>query len=280
MPALSLASLVLALAQPQRLGAWVMPPPQGRDIMVLLDTSLTMSIQDLRWNGKPAERLAVVKQVLTHFMRARVGDRFGIIAFGTQAATLLPPTFDRQLAAAMVARVRIGMLGDDTALGNAMGLALRQVQAEGQLKPVFILYSDNGASNTGQISPTQAVALASALGVRVFTVQVGDTPADGTPYEVPAYRGQQPDMRAIAEQTGGQYFYAASHGAQEAAIRTIGQLTPTLQPPPHRRQAQQLYIWPLSVGLLVWLLALWPPLARGGRRQREAEGADTLVTLP
>jgi Ca-activated chloride channel family protein len=255
---LALLCLILALAQPQRLGAWVMPPPQGRDIVVLLDTSLTMSLHDLRWNGQPAERLAVVKQVFARFIQARAGDRFGIIAFGTRAATLLPPTFDRQLAAAMVARTHIGMLGDDTALGDAIGLALRQVAPEGRLKPVLILYSDNGASNVGQISPAQAVALARTLGVRIFTVQVGDTPATAQPYSVPAYQGPQPDMRAIAEQTGGRYFYAASHGAQEAAIHAIGQLTPTLQPPPQRREAQQLYAWPLGLGLLLWLLTQWP----------------------
>uniref|UniRef100_E6PM66 Putative Von Willebrand factor, type A n=1 Tax=mine drainage metagenome TaxID=410659 RepID=E6PM66_9ZZZZ len=270
LPALALLCLILALAQPQRLGAWVMPPPQGRDIVVLLDTSLTMSIHDLRWNGQPAERLAVVKQVFARFIQARAGDRCGILAFGTHAATLLPPTFDRQLAAAMVARARIGMLGDDTALGDAIGLALRQVRAEGKLKPVLILYSDNGASNVGQISPAQAVALARALGVRIFTVQVGDTPASGQPYTVPAYQGPQPDMRAIAEQTGGRYFYAASHGAQEAAIHAIGQLTPTLQPPPQRRQAQQLYAWPLALGMVLWLLAQWPGVGLPRKRPRAA----------
>jgi Ca-activated chloride channel family protein len=281
LPPLALLCLVVALAQPQRLGAWVMPPPQGRDIVVLLDTSLTMSIHDLRWNGQPAERLAVVKQVFARFIQARAGDRFGIIAFGTHAATLLPPTFDRQLAAAMVARTRIGMLGDDTALGDAIGLALRQVAPEGRLKPVLILYSDNGTSNVGQISPAQAVALARALGVRIFTVQVGDTPASGQPYSVPAYQGPQPDMRAMAEQTGGRYFYAASHGAQEAAINAIGQLAPTLQPPPQRREAQQLYAWPLALGVLLWLLAQWPwpRFERGRRGQANRQPDQTMQSL-
>ncbi len=273
LPALALACMVLALARPQRPGAWIVPPPQGRDIVVLLDTSLTMSIHDLRWNGKPAERLAVVKQVFSRFVQARAGDRFGIIAFGSHAATMLPPTFDRQLAAAMVERTRVGMLGDNTALGDAIGLALRQVRPEGRLKPVIILYSDDGASNAGQISPAQAVALARALGVRIFTVQVGDTPASGKPYDVPAYRGPQPDMLGIAAQSGGRFFYAASAGAQEAAIRAIGQLTPTLQPPPHRRMTEELYAWPLGLGVLLWFLAQWP-WPRMGWRQGVAVRRD------
>ena len=279
LPALALACMVVALAQPQRAGAWIVPPPQGRDIVVLLDTSLTMSIHDLRWNGKPAERLAVVKQVFSRFVQARAGDRFGIIAFGSHAATMLPPTFDRQLAAAMVERTRVGMLGDNTALGDAIGLALRQVRPEGRLKPVIILYSDDGASNAGQISPAQAVALARALGVRIFTVQVGDTPASGKPYDVPAYRGPQPDMLGIAAQSGGRFFYAASAGAQEAAIRAIGQLTPTLQPPPHRRMTEELYAWPLGLGVLLWFLAQWPWPRMGWRQGVAARrGARREVT--
>ena len=277
--ALALACMVVALAQPQRAGAWIVPPPQGRDIVVLLDTSLTMSIHDLRWNGKPAERLAVVKQVFSRFVQARAGDRFGIIAFGSHAATMLPPTFDRQLAAAMVERTRVGMLGDNTALGDAIGLALRQVRPEGRLKPVIVLYSDDGASNTGQISPAEAVALARALGVRIFTVQVGDVPASGRPYDVPAYRGPQPDMRGIAEQTGGRFFYAASAGAQEAAMRAIGRLTPTLKPPPHRRMTEEFYAWPLGLGVLLWFLAQWPWPRMGWRRGAAVrQGARREVT--
>ena len=276
LPALALACWTLALAEPQRLGAWVQPPRQGRDVVVLLDTSLTMSIDDLRWNGKPAERLAVVKQVFERFVQAREGDRFGIIAFGSHAATLLPPTFDRQLAGAMLERARIGMLGDDTALGDAIGLALRQVRAEGRLKPVLIVYSDNGVSNTGQISPAQAAALAHTLGIRIFTVQVGDTPASGKPYAVPAYHGPQPDLRAIAELTGGQYFYAANGGAQEAAIQAIGRLAPTIQPPAQHRRTQELYVWPLGLGIVLWLLAQWQRAPRSLRREACAARAPSV----
>ncbi|MDE2255531.1 MAG: VWA domain-containing protein [Betaproteobacteria bacterium] len=276
LPALALGCWVLALAEPQRLGAWVQPPRQGRDVVVLLDTSLTMSITDLRWNGKPAERLAVVKRVFERFVHAREGDRFGIIAFGSHAATLLPPTFDRQLAAAMLERARIGMLGDDTALGDAIGLALREVRAQGRLKPVLILYSDNGVSNTGQVSPAQAAALAHALGVRIFTVQVGDTPASGKPYTVPAYLGPQPDLRAIAQLTGGQYFYAADGGAQKAAIEAIGRLAPTLQPPAQHRRTQELYAWPLGLGIALWLLAQWQRSPRSPRCKTSAARAPRL----
>ncbi|MDD2860085.1 MAG: VWA domain-containing protein [Acidiphilium sp.] len=258
-PPLALACGVIALAQPQRLGGWSTPPPEGRDIVILLDTSLTMSLQDMVWNGKPAERLAVVKRVFSRFAKARVGDRFGIIVFGSRAATLLPPTFDNLTASRMVERARIGVLGDNTALGDAIGLALRQITPRSGLKPVLILYSDNGTSNAGQVSPAQAVAVARHLGVKIFSVQVGGDPAKGRPYKVSSYEGEQPDMRLIASETGGRFSYAASTGAERAAIRTIGTIVPRLRPPGGRhRLATALYSGPLAVAALLWLLGgIW-----------------------
>jgi Ca-activated chloride channel family protein len=253
---LALACGLIALAQPQRLGSWIMPPPKGRDIVILLDTSLTMSIADMEWNGKPAERLAVIKRLFSRFAKARVGDQFGIIAFGSRAATLMPPTFDNLTASRMVERDRIGALGNNTALGDAIGLALRQVAPRSGLKPVLILYSDNGTSNAGRVSPAQAVAVARYLGVKIFCVQVGDDPAKGRPYRISVYQGEQPDMRLIASETGGRFFYAASTGAERDAIRTIGAIVPRLRPPGGRHRAvSALYPWPLAFAALFWLLS-------------------------
>ena len=276
--ALTLAAFIVALAQPQRLGAWIASAPEGRDIVVLLDTSLTMSLHDLQWNGKPASRLAVAQQVFANFAKERTGDRFALIAFGSHAATLLPPTFDARMAGQMAGLLSVGQLGNDTALGDAIALALRQVQtrrenaqsAEGEaerevhapgpgsgggLHPILILYSDGGVSNTGSISPADAVALARHLGVKIYAVEVGQAPDPGQPYTVPAYSGPQPDMRLIAQASGGRFYFAAGPGAQQAAVRDIGALNPRLHPPPTRRAVQPLYVWPLLLGAGLWLLA-------------------------
>lgn len=264
--ACALASWIVALAQPQLPGAWVRPPAQGRDVIVILDSTLSMTLQDLRWGDKPAERLAVVKQVFADFVRGSPGDRFGVIAYGARAATLLPPTFDRDLAIAMLARVHADMLGDGGCLGDAMALALRQVAARGGLAPVLVIYSDNGWSQQGQISPAAATALARSLGVRVFTVQVGDHPADGTPYTVPAFHQPQPDLATIARETGGAWFYAADAGAQRRAIAAIAAQAPTLQPPPRQRSALQLYPWFVGLGLALLVASQLLRPGRGGAR--------------
>ncbi len=263
------ACWVVALAQPQRPGAWQLPPARGRDVVVLLDTTLSMTLHDLRWDGRPAERLAVVKQVFARFVDSSPGDRFGVIAYGAHAATLLPPTLDRRVAVRVLMRARPDLLGDGGCLGDAMALALRQVRSRAGLAPVLVLYSDDGSSRGGHISPAQSVALARSLGVRVFAVQVGGKPADARPYRVPAFDAPQPDLAEIARLTHGQYFYAASPGAQRRAVQAIARLAPTLQPPPRRGAARQEFAWPLLAGALLLVasewLPEWPPSWRRGR---------------
>lgn len=276
--ALALAAWVVALAQPQRLGAWVQPAAQGRDIVVLLDTSLTMSLHDVRWNGQPASRLAVAQKVFADFAAARAGDRFALIAFGSHAATLLPPTFDTRAAGQAAQLLAVGQLGQDTALGDAIALALRQVHTRLNLRPIIILYTDGGASNVGRISPADAVALARHESVRIYTVEVGSAPDPGQPYTVPAYPGPQPDLRLIAQATGGRFYFAPQPGAQQAAIRDIGALNPRLHPPPTQRATQPLLVWPLLAGVALWLLAAVADAASGLWRLRPAPNPAEAAT--
>ena len=264
--AAAFACFVVALARPQWLDAWVLPAARGRDVVVVLDTTRSMTLHDLSWNGEPAQRLAVVKQVFARFVEGSPGDRFGIVVYGAHAATLLRPTFDRQLAVQLLQRARANRLGDGGCLGDAIVLALRQLDRAGALKPVLVVYSDDGWSQGGQVSPAQAAALARALGVRVFAVQVGGSAAAGSTYKVPAFSAPQPDLRSLASLTGGRYFYAAEPGAQQRAVATIARLAPTLQPPA-RRRTRELAAWPLGLGivLLAWGRA-WPMLGGAGRR--------------
>ena len=169
----ALLLLVLALAQPQRIGDLIPEKPEGREIVMLIDTSKTMSIDDFELNGQRVERLAVLKGVVSRFVEARQGDRFGVIVFGTTAATMVPPSFDRDLVAGMVQQVQVGIAGDNTAIGDALGLALKQLRERQALRPALILFSDNTDNTAGDITPTEAVELARRMGVVVYTVQVG-----------------------------------------------------------------------------------------------------------
>lgn len=245
---LAFAMMVLALAQPRQPGPWIQPPPMGRDLMLVIDTSETMSTDDFRLRGRPVDRITMLKAVMDRFIARRAGDRMGIIAFGSEAATLAPPTEDRGYLVAQLDRLQVGFLGPNTALGDALGLALKQVRQHG-LRPALILVSDGGASNAGQITPAEAVAVARRLGVAIYTVQVGsDLFAAG---RAPALRvARQPNLADIARLTGGNFYFVRTTADVDAAISAIGRLEKTISPPPEQREVREWYWLPLLLAAL------------------------------
>jgi von Willebrand factor type A domain. len=234
--ALALLAFVLALAQPQREGAWIVAAPEGRDIVVLLDTSLTMSLHDLTWAGKPASRLAVAQRVFADFARARQGDRFALVAFGSHAATLLPPTFDARAAGQMAGLLAVGQLGPDTALGRRHRLGCGRCDRL-SLKPILILYTDGGQSNTGSISPADAVALARHMGVRIYTVEVGATPDPGAPTPCPPTLGRSPICASSPKPPGAVLLRRQRRGATGGGARHRCAQSPAASPAHASRRA-------------------------------------------
>jgi len=254
--ALAYVLLLLALAQPREVGDWIMPPPEGRDLVLVIDTSQTMSIDDFQLAGKKAERLAVLKAVLARFVQGRAGDRFGVLAFGSTAATLTPPTFDHAHVIAQIERLQVGMAGDNTALGDALGLAVKQVR-QTRLRPAVILVSDGAESNSGDLSPAEAVAVARQLGVAVHTLRIGgDLFAAGRPAGI-AEAEAQPRLADIARLTGGQHWIVKSSDDAEQVIRAIGRLEPTLARPARHRQSREWYWLPLLLAAACLSLARW-----------------------
>ena len=252
--ALAFSLFLMALAQPREVGKWIAPPPEGRDIVLVVDTSQTMSIDDFQVAGKKAERLAVLKAVMTRFVQGRAGDRFGVLAFGSTAATLTPPTFDHAHVVAQIGRLQVGMAGDNTALGDALGLAVRQVR-QTRLRPAVILASDGAESNSGDLTPAEAVAVARQVGVAVHTLQIGsDLFATGRPAKAVAAE-TQPGLADIARLTGGRHWLVKSTDDAEQVIRAIGQLEPTLARPARHRQTREWYWLPLALGAALLSLA-------------------------
>jgi Ca-activated chloride channel family protein len=247
------ASLLIAgLAQPQWLGPVVPDKPQGRDIMLLVDTSNSMSIDDFESNRQRVSRLDVLKSVARRFVQARNGDRFGLIAFGDHAATLTAPTFDQDLMLANLARLQVGISGEATAIGDALGLALKQVKTEGRLQPILILFSD-GDNTAGEMTPGEAVVAAQALGVKIYTVEIG-TDLFASPTR-PVSKSTEPSLKQMAEASGGKYYVAGTAQALEAIIADIGRLEASIVRPATRRQVSEWYWAPLLAAAVLLVLA-------------------------
>lgn len=252
--AIALALLVLALARPQWLGELERETPLGRDIMLLLDASTTMSIDDFELDGKKISRLDVLRALSRKFVAAREGDRFGLIAFGDFAATLAPPTFDRDFVAAQLGRLRIGAAGEATAIGDAIALALKQVNTGQRLRPALILFSD-GDNTAGEMRMAEGLALAREMKVAIYTVSIGgDLFAAGRPASS-APKNTEPDLQSIARLTGGRFYVAGDSATLGKVINDIGKLEPAIARPPTRRTIEEWYWLPLAAAALLLTLA-------------------------
>lgn len=254
--ATALLMLLVALAQPQRIGDLIPENPEGREIVMLIDTSKTMSIDDFELNGQRVERLAVLKGVVSRFVEARQGDRFGVIVFGSTAATMVPPSFDRDLVIGMIQQVQVGIAGDNTAIGDAIGLALKQLRERQALRPALILFSDNTDNTAGDLTPTEAVTLAKRMGVAIYTVQVGsDLFAEGRAPVAAGSQPAEPDMHQIASLTGGRYYRADNSQSLKAVVEDIGKLEKTITQPSTRRVVEEWYWATLLMAAILFSVA-------------------------
>lgn len=268
--ALAFVLLVCALTQPRQMGAWITPPPQGRDLALVIDTSLTMGLEDFSMNQQPVSRMTMLKQVLADFVQARSADRFALLVFGSEAALLTPPTYDQAHVLAQLRRLQVGVAGDNTALGDALGLALKPLQ-QGQLRPAIILVSDGEPANSGELSPAEAVAVAHQLGVAIHTLEIGTSsqapvapvnppggPDDAQlkPADVPgSAEPAQPQLADIARLTGGQHWKIHSSADAQTVMQAIDRLEPTLARPAQAREVREWFGLPLALALMCLSLA-------------------------
>ncbi len=144
--------LVLALAGPR----WVGPPKpverEGYNIMMVLDLSGSMGINDMVVQGQPVTRLAVVKYAASQFVQDRIGDKIGLILFGSQAYLQTPLTYDRHNVLERIEDASAGLAGQTTSIGDAIGLAVKRLVQAPKKGRVIILLTD-GANNSGVIAP-------------------------------------------------------------------------------------------------------------------------------
>ena len=257
--------LLSAAARPQWLGEPLPIAASGRDLLVAVDVSGSMDYPDMQWQGEDVTRLDLVKNLLGEFLENREGDRVGLILFGSQAYLQAPLTFDRHTVHTWLDEARIGIAGKNTAIGDAIGLALKRLRQRPAQSRVLILITD-GANNGGQIDPITAARLAANEGVRIYTIGIGSDPdksgIQGLLGLNPSLDLDEPTLKDIASLSGGQYFRARDGEQLEKIRATLDSLEPVAQQPTQARPAQVLYQWPLSLALLMSVLlvirSLWP----------------------
>ena len=249
--------LLLAAARPQFIGEPVQLPVSGRDLLLAVDISGSMDEQDMLLVDKVASRLTAVKIVAGNFIERREGDRLGLILFGDQAYLQTPLTFDRKTTNIQLREAAIGLAGKRTAIGDAIGLAVKRLREQSQENRVLILLTD-GANTAGTIDPQKAADIAASEGVRIYTIGVGaDERVVRTLFgkrRVANNDLDEPALMSIAEKTGGRYFRARDIAGLEEIYQLLDEYEPVSQDAESFRPVRELYMWPGGAALLLSVL--------------------------
>lgn len=262
--------LVTATARPQWLGEAVELPVSGRDLMLAVDLSGSMEMNDFEINGREVDRLTATKWVAGNFIDKRVGDRLGLILFGKQAYLQTPLTFDRETVKKLLYEAVIGLAGKETAIGDAIGLAVKRLreaesQEAGERNPpnddsknkladkILILLTD-GANTAGEVEPIKAAELAAESGLKIYTIGIG---ADemvvnsffGMRRVNPSSDLDEESLKKIAQVTGGRYFRARDTDELQKIYQLLDKLEPVTKETQQFRPTTALFMWPLGLAL-------------------------------
>ncbi len=251
--ALAWLLLVIACTRPQWLGDPIEQAVSGRDLMLAVDLSGSMEEQDFVINKRSVDRLTAAKMVAVDFINRRVGDRVGLILFGTQAYLQTPLTFDRKTVMTLLNESVLGLAGDNTAIGDAIGLAVKRLKNEQANSRVLVLMTD-GANTAGEVSPLKAAELAAANHLKIYTIGIG---ADemivrsffGNRKINPSADLDEKSLIKIAESTGGQYYRARNTEELNNIYMRLDELEPVEKDKQYFRPRSELYYWPLSLAL-------------------------------
>lgn len=249
-------ALLTSAARPTWVGEPVALTATGRDLMLAIDLSDSMRINDMRRGDAMLSRMAVLREVLGDFIGRRQGDRVGLILFGSEAYLQAPLTFDLRTVQSFVDEMRIGFAGLSTAIGDAIIIATRRLEDQAADSKVLILLSD-GADTSSEIHPLAAAEIAARHGVRIHTIGLGATEMISGGRRVnPSWDLDENTLQAVADITGGRYFRA--HDPQELVdiYATLDAIEPVDQEGDTVRPLRDLFHWPLGVALLAWLLLL------------------------
>jgi Ca-activated chloride channel family protein len=268
--ALTWFGLTLALMQPQLVDRYTQVQNKGHDLMLAVDLSGSMQALDFTdSDGHRVSRHQVIEQVVSDFVTHRSGDRVGLVLFGSNAYLQIPLTYDIASVRKFVNNTRVGEAGDATAIGDAIGLAVKNLRDRPANSRAIILLTDGG-DNASTVPPLEAAKLAAQYGIKIFTIGVGSN----GPVPIPDQNGNivmaQMDLdegllKKIADMTGGAYFRAADTEALQNSYREIDRLEKTTSEAQSYAIRTPLYRYPLGAALILLLALSAAPVYRRAR---------------
>ena len=240
--------LVVAAAKPQWIGPPIEQQKSGRDLMIAVDLSGSMDTRDFTLaSGETVDRLEAVKRGLENLANRRSTDRLGLIVFGSAAYLQSPFTDDHKVWAQLVAETEIGMAGQSTVFGDAIGLAIKLFKESDSDNRVLIMLTD-GNDTGSTVPPVDAAKVAATYAIRIYTIAIGD----------PATIGEEAldidTIERVSEVTDGQDFQVLDREELRKAYQAIAELEPELYETISFRPRQSLHWAPVGLALTLYLL--------------------------
>ena len=253
---LVLAAFLIALAQPRLMKSRTEVKASGIDIVCALDLSGSMNTGDYIINRRQISRINMAKPVLQEFIEGRPNDRIGLVVFAAQAFIVAPLTLDHDFLLENIDRLGIGSINSDaTAIGDGITTALNRLREVKSKSKIIVLMTDGG-NNSGKIDPNTATKAAQALGVKIYTIGLGNreiVQAMGLP---PGFLPDEDTLQQIAQMTGGRYYRADNSEKFKAIYAEIDKLEKTEAIINKFTQYQELFPWLVSCGLAILLVEI------------------------
>lgn len=253
---------IVALSRPQKILSYEEEKADGISIMLTVDVSLSMLIEDFYIGGQPVNRLTAAKRVMSDFIKGRRSDKIGIVAFAGETYLPCPLTLDRDWLINNLDRVQTQRVGDGTAIGSGIASAANRMRREKSPSKVIVLLTD-GANNSGRLSPQDAAKLAATLGIKIYTIAIGTPgihsipdPRRGTFTPVGQQLFDEGTLKEVAAIGNGQFYMAQNLSSLSDVFGTIDKLEKTKIEHHKIIETEELFPWPLAVSAIALFLAL------------------------
>jgi len=253
--------MLFALTQPVQLGTRLSVPPKPVDLMLIIDTSVSMVLQDYQLDGRQVDRMTMTQALLDRFTRRFSGKRIGIVVLGDQPHILLQPSEDRRLVRHLIHRLKPTVAGRQAALGDAVAVAAEHIKSDNTASETVMILISDAVLPSGKLSPLAGAERAVEAGAVLHTIAIGSSAMQGSEHASLIYEPADVKLlQQMASITGGKSFHAVDVAAMDTALQAIerqqqipsgSRLAPRLQQP--------LYIWPLGTAILILIvMALLP----------------------
>jgi Ca-activated chloride channel family protein len=242
--------IVTAIAKPEVVGAPIVQQKSARDLMIAVDLSGSMSVEDFKTkDGRLVNRLTAVKEVLADFATGRTNDRLGLILFGDSPYLQAPFTEDTTTWLQLLNESDIGMAGQSTSFGDAIGLSISVFEKSATENRVLIVLTD-GNDTSSKVPPVEAAKVAAAYNIKIYTIAIGDPEAVGeTKVDLKV-------LEQMAELTGGSSFQALNREELQGVYQAINDLEPQLFDTQSFRPRTSAHHYPIVLFVIIYTISL------------------------